>query len=127
MPRKILVVLCLIQVRELPQHSTIVGCIVTCDVANLGIDISRVVQGVKILLTLCATPTRSSTLNNAPPRRWPLWALLSLVKPSNAFPETHCIGSFSSIQWPVTAKYPSELLACHASHVTLMAPLTDWP
>ena len=44
------------------------------------------------------------------------------VKPSSVCSSIHFPRERSSIQWPVTAKYPSVLDACHASHVKLIFP-----
>jgi len=73
---------------------------------------------------LCTIPTWSRTLNSAPPRRFLLCALLSWVKLRSAISLSHCIIDFSSIQCPVMAKYPFILVACHASQVIFIAPLT---
>ena len=79
---------------------------------------------LKRLLALCAIPSQSTILNKAPPRHFPLCALLSLVKPSKALCNSHMPGCGSLIQCPVTAKYPLVFEACHASQVRLMSPWT---
>jgi hypothetical protein len=55
----------------------------------------------------------------------PLCTLISCIKPSSALSNSHCIGWFSSIQWPVMAKYPFICSAYHTLHVMLTAPLTE--
>ena len=66
-----------------------------------------------------------TTLKSAPPSRFPLWALFSWIKPSTALWGSQTPARGSSIQWPVTAKYPSVFEACHASHVKLISPRTQ--
>ena len=67
--------------------------------------------------------SRDTILNNAWPSRVPLCALFSWVKPNRADWSCH-LPFCSSIHEPVTARYPSQLEACHASHVKLTFPFT---
>ena len=78
-------------------------------------------------LTLYSIPTRLMILNKACPSRTPWCALLSLVKPISALLSSHFVAADFLIQCAVTAKYPSVLLACHASHVKLTSPSTVGP
>jgi hypothetical protein len=82
------------------------------------------VWGVIFELTLCAMPSRSTILKSAPPNYFPLWALLSFVKPKSALLTSQVPVLGSSIQWPMMAKYVSALDACHASHVKLTCLFT---
>ena len=108
-PWELFLVSHLIKLTKLWKHCTIITGIVACDI------------NYKCLShTLCEIPTWLRILNKAPPSCFPLCALLSFVNPSSALCNSHTVRVFSLIQWPVTAKYLSELLACHASQVTLM-------
>ena len=49
---------------------------------------------------------------------------MGIVKPSRALSSFHTPGEGSSTQWLETAKYPSELEACHALQVRLISPFT---
>ena len=79
------------------------------------------------VLTLATIRRQLQTLYKAWPRRVPLWAVFIWTNPSRVVSIVHLPGTRSSIQWPVTAKYASELLACHASQVRLTSPLTVGP
>jgi|SRR5882762_2823984 len=123
-PQEFFLVLYLIKPTKLLKHCTIITGIVACDMTQLGNNVSDRELQHENGHTLCVIPTRSRTLNKAPPRCFPLCALFSFVNPSNALFISHTVGVFFSIQWPVTTKYPSELLACHPLQVTMIAPLT---
>jgi len=73
--------------------------------------------------TLCTIPRRLTMLKRACPSLTPSWALFICVKPNSAEWASQTPGAISSFQWPVTAKYASWLLACHASHVRLTKPV----
>ena len=74
--------------------------------------------------TLCITSSCLMTLKSAWPSQVLLCALLRRTKPKSADLIVQTVGVCSSIQEPVTAKYPSMFEACHASHVRLTWPLT---
>ena len=74
---------------------------------------------------LVRNPSRSMILNKALPSLLPLCALLSHTKPNKALCSSQILGCGSSIQCPVTAKYPSVFDACQALHVRLTSPWTN--
>ena len=64
------------------------------------------------------------TMKSAPPSCFPLCTLFNWMKPSTTLWTSQTPEQGSSIQWPVTAKYPSVFEACHTSHVKLISPWT---
>ena len=85
---------------------------IMCLILVLSISIVYTMKGY----TLWAIPTHETILNNAWPSHVPLWALFNHMNPRSAVWSCHFSPS-SSIHDPVTAKYPSEVEACQASHV----------
>lgn len=114
----------LVTPRKLLNHGTVVRCVIASDMTDLQKTISNDKARWSIIHTLWTIPRRTQILNKACPKRWPLCAVFICVKPKRPCSSFHCPGSCSSIQWPVTAKYPSAFDACHASHVRLIFPET---
>jgi hypothetical protein len=108
------------------EHCRAIAGVVACYPANL--DTGEHAEYTNIQRhTLCVIRYLLAMLYRARPKRAPLWAVFIWVNPNRAERRRQSVGVTSSTQCPVTARYASRLLACHASHVILISPFTVSP